>query len=164
MNDRAQKPAATFELRFKPNVELITVVRMFVDNFYANVIGDKDVSSRVALTTHELLENSAKYSLDGEVRLWVQIDAERARAVVRTTNRAAPEQIERARACFDEITGAQDVRQYYGEMLRRSAQKKSGSGGLGLARIWAESDMSLRLSVNGEEIEIHADGPILAKP
>lgn len=163
MNDRAPNPAASFELRFYPNAELITVVRKFVDNFYANVLGDKDVSSRVAITTHELLENSAKYSVDGEVRLWVQIDAKHSRAIVRTTNRAAPEQIERVRACFEEIEHAPDVREYYTEMMRRSAQRKSGWGGLGLARIWAESDMTIRLSVNGEEVEIHADGPILAK-
>ena len=152
--------AASFELMFNPSADLITVVRQFVENFYLRVLGDADLSSRVALTTHELLENAAKYSTDGEVRLFVQIDTARGLALVRTINRAEPEQIERLRADFQEIAAAPDVNEYYAKMLRRSAERRSGSGGIGLARIWAETDMAMRLVVHEDEVEIHAHGPI----
>lgn len=155
--------AASFELQFTPSAELITVVRKFLENFYLKVMGDADTSSRVALTTHELLENAAKYSVDGDVRLSVQVDGQLGTAVVRATNRSTPAQIERLRACFEEIASAADVSLYYAEMVRRSAHRTSGWGGLGLARIWAESDMSIRLVVTGDEVEIYADGPIHAK-
>jgi anti-sigma regulatory factor (Ser/Thr protein kinase) len=155
--------AASFELNFNPSTELITVVRQFLENFYLRVLGDADVSNRVALTTHELLENAAKYSVAGNVRLYVQVDGQKGTAIVRTTNRAGPAQIERLRTCFEEIEKAADVGLYYAEMVRRSAHKTSGWGGLGLARIWAESDMTIRLVVTGDEIEIHADGPINSK-
>jgi hypothetical protein len=155
--------AACFELKFTPSAELITVVRKFLENFYLKVLADADTSSRVALTTHELLENAAKYSVDGEVRLYVRVDGQLGTAVIRAINRSTPDQIERLRACFEEIATAADVSQYYAAMVRRSAHRTSGWGGLGLARIWAESDMSIRLVVTGDEIEIHAHGPIHAK-
>jgi hypothetical protein len=156
--------APSFELTFNPSTELITVVRQFLDRFYLGILGDADVSSRVALTTHELLENAAKYSADGDVRLYVQVNRQQGTAVVRTTNRATPAQIERLRLCMEEIANAADVHQYYAAMLRRSAHRTSGWGGLGLARIWAESNMTLHLVVTGDEIEIHAHGPIHAAP
>jgi len=152
--------AACFELKFNPSTALITVVRQFLENFYLKVLDDADVASRVALTTHELLENAAKYSADGDVRLYVAVDTQQGTAVVRTINHAAPSQIERVRVCFEEIENAPDVGKYYAEMLRRSANRTSGWGGLGLARIWAESNMSISLVVSGDEIEIHAHGPI----
>ena len=163
MSQHLRDTSSSFELKFDPSVELITVVRQFVQSFYMKVLGDADVSSRLALTTHELLENAAKYSVDGEVRLCVQIDTQQGIAGVSTTNRASRNQIERLRSNFAEISAATDVRTYYAEMIRRSAQRTSGSGGFGLARIWAESDMSMRLVVNGDHVEIQAHGPIYPK-
>jgi hypothetical protein len=150
----------SFELRFCPSTDLITTVRLFVESFYLKVMDDRDVASRLALTTHELLENAAKYSSDGEVRLHVQVDRESGTVEVRTANRAAPAPIQRLRACFDEIAAAPDAAVLYAEMLRRTAKLTTGSGGLGLARIWAESEMAIHLVVAGDQVEIHARGPI----
>jgi hypothetical protein len=156
----APDAAPSFELRFRPSSNLITVVRGFVQEFYMKVMDDQDVSSRLALATHELLENAAKYSIDGEASIQVHVQAENGTVYVRACNRAAPEQIALLRKCFDEIEAAPDAGELYARMLRRTAVLSSGSGGLGLARIWAESDMAIRLEVTGDLVAIHAEGPI----
>ena len=50
-------------------------------------------------------------------------------------------------------------------MLHRTAALTSGSGGLGLARIWAESNMAIRLEVTGDQVAIHAEeiGPLIRR-
>jgi hypothetical protein len=152
--------APSFELRFRPSSNLITVVRGFVEDFYMKVMDDRDVASRLALATHELLENAAKYSTDGEASIQVQVQAETGTVYVRACNRAAPAQIDLLRKVFDEIRAAPDARELYSRMLKRTAVRASGSGGLGLARIWAESDMEIRLEVTEDYVAIHAEGPI----
>jgi hypothetical protein len=148
----------SFDLRFRPSVTLITVVRRFVEEFYMKVTDDRDVASRLALTTHELLENAAKYSTDGEAA--IQVVAKANTVHVRASNRATPEQIDRLRKYFDEIGAAPDARDLYKRMVQRTASLSSGSGGIGLARIWAESEMAIRLEVTGDVVSIHAEGPI----
>ncbi|HLK37791.1 MAG TPA: hypothetical protein VKU41_13615 [Polyangiaceae bacterium] len=159
----AGAPVPSFELRFRPSVDLISIVRRFVAEFYLRVMDDDDAASRLALATHELLENAAKYSTDGEAALFVQVDTGTGTVDVRTTNRSTPAQLARLRRCFDEITSASDAAALYAEMLRRSALLATGSGGLGLARIWAESEMAIRLVVEGERVEIHAQGSIATR-
>jgi hypothetical protein len=150
----------SFELRFRPSVELISLVRRFVADFYQRVLQDDDAASRLALTTHELLENAAKYSSDGEAMLCVTVDRNAGTVLVRTTNRASSAQRDMLRACFDEIATAPDATVLYTQMLHRTAVQTSGSGGLGLARIWAESEMALNLIVEGDNVVIRAQGPI----
>jgi hypothetical protein len=152
----------SFELTFRPSVDLITIVRRFVADFYLKVTHDEDVASRLALATHELLENAAKYSTDGTAELAMGVDPRQGAVTVRMSNRAAPEQIQRLRACFDEIAAAPDAAGLYAEMLKRSAVLATGSGGLGLARIWAESEMAIRLVVEGDVVQIHAQGSVAA--
>ncbi len=147
----------SFELTFRPSVDLIPVVRRFVADFYIQVTNE-DAASRLALATHELLENAAKYSSDGTAVLEVRVDAVARTVTIHIRNRATPERIRLLKECFDEIRAAPDASTLYAEMLRRTAVRETGSGGLGLARIWAESDMSIQLEVEGDLVEIHAEG------
>jgi hypothetical protein len=150
----------SFELSFRPSADLITLVRRFVADFYLKVLDSEDAASRLALATHELLENAAKYSIDGSAALYVQVDMANGTVDVKTTNRASPAQVALLKTCFDEISAAPSAMELYTLMLRRSAQRTTGSGGLGLARIWAESEMAIRLVVQGDRVEIHAQGSI----
>jgi hypothetical protein len=150
--------APSFELRFRPSTDLISVVRGFVEEFYMKVMDDPGVASRLALATHELLENAAKYSTDGEAAIHVEV--RRSTVYVRACNRAAPAQIDLLRRCFDEISAAPNARELYARMLQRTAVLASGSGGVGLARIWAESEMAIRLEVTGDQVAIHAEGAL----
>ncbi|MDB4996675.1 MAG: uncharacterized protein JWM74_4107 [Myxococcaceae bacterium] len=151
--------APSFELVFEPCVNLITLVRRFVSDFYSHVVEDEDTAGRLALATHELLENSAKYVSAGETALHIALDREAGAVLVRTRNRADPAQIALLQKTFDEIAAAPDSAQYFKTVLRRSALEPVGSG-LGLARIRSEGEMVLRLVVRGDEVEIHARGSI----
>src|SRR5260370_19276427 len=83
------KPVPSFELLFRPSVNLIHVVRCFVTDFYAKVVVEPDTVQRLALATHELLENAHKYSNDGDVALFVECDIESGAVSARTMNRAS---------------------------------------------------------------------------
>ncbi|MGH7434925.1 MAG: hypothetical protein ACRENE_04560 [Polyangiaceae bacterium] len=149
----------SFELTFRPSVDLIPVVRRFVADFYIQVTNE-DAASRLALATHELLENAAKYSSDGTAFLEVLVDPAQRTVSIDIRNRATPERIRLLRECFDEIRAAPSASVLYAEMLRRTAVRETGSGGLGLARIWAESDMTIELKVDEDRVAIHAEGLI----
>src|SRR5678809_476618 len=69
-----EQHVAYFELNFKPNVALVSVVRRFVTEFYQRFLSDPDGTSRVALATHELLENAVKYSKDGETTIRIEVE------------------------------------------------------------------------------------------
>ena len=154
----------SFELKFRPSVQLIALVRCFVSDFYANVVTDEDTASRLALVTHELLENAVKYAVDGETILRIDVDAATSVATVYASNRADDHDIEILKKAFDEIRDASDADALYEVALARSAIKSGGSGGLGLARIWAEGGMVLDLVVEDDRVEIRARGPVQPKP
>jgi len=157
----APKAVPSFELRFRPSIDLIHVVRCFVADFYSKVVGEDDVAHRLALATHELLENACKYSADGEAALYVECESQGRAVSVRTVNRATAEQVRSLEQTFAEISAAPTAAELYLEAMRRTAVREQGSGGLGLARIWAEGDMRLRLVVDGDRVEIHAVGQIV---
>src|SRR5437660_1066565 len=62
-----------FELTLRPNLELVATVRLFVESFYHRTLSDEELSGRLAIATHELLENAVKYSVDGETSLRIEI-------------------------------------------------------------------------------------------
>ena len=68
-------------------------MRRFVSEFYARIIEDADASGRLALATHELLENAAKYATGGETALYVELDRKAGAISVRTRNQTNPQHI-----------------------------------------------------------------------
>jgi hypothetical protein len=141
------------ELNFRPNVELVSIVRRFVSDFYSKLLQDEDTISRVALATHELLENAVKYSCDRESRIRVDFLADG--MVIRTWNHVAKERMPGLQAAFAEMQAEPDAFRYYQQLLVKNAKRTDGSG-LGLARIRAEADMQLSLEVNDDVACIQA--------
>lgn len=144
---------AYVELNFRPNVQLVSVVRRFVSEFYQRTLGDPDGSSRVALATHELLENAVKYSKDGETTIRIEVSSASATPRIVTIllrNRAEDSHIAAIREIVDGVAAATDAFAYYQQLLIAKAKRREGSG-LGLARICAEGEMKIALEVKGED-------------
>jgi hypothetical protein len=138
---------AYFELNFRPNVQLVSVVRRFVTEFYQRSLRDPDGTSRVALATHELLENAVKYSKDGETTIRIDVSQTTPKTVrIMLRNRAEPQNIAAIREILDGVASAPDAFGYYQKLLVAKAKSKEGSG-LGLARICAEGEMTVTCEV-----------------
>jgi hypothetical protein len=142
-----------FELTFRPSVELISVVRRFVSGFFDEVLIDRDATSRLAMATHELLENAARCSTDGEVTLRIEFLGASDDIRVITWNRAGEDQLAELRAQFEAMLEITDPFAYYQQRMKQSAKRIGGSG-LGLARLLSEAEMELRCEIEGDRARI----------
>src|SRR3954463_920520 len=88
----ARRDLGFCEISFEKRPELVSIVRRFVTDFYDRTLANPDATSRVALATHELLENAVKYSRDGRAKVRIQVtgDEHRVQVRIRTKNRAEP--------------------------------------------------------------------------
>src|SRR5436305_5551631 len=125
-----EQHTAYFELNFKPNVQLVSVVRRFVSEFYQRFLFDPDGTSRVALATHELLENAVKYSKDGETTIRIELEQTTTPRTVRVVlrNRAEPQHIKAIRELLDGVSKAPDAFAFYQQLIAHKAKTKAGSG------------------------------------
>jgi hypothetical protein len=155
-------PGASAAIRFdyRPRVQLIASTRALVTDMCHQLFDDADATSRVAMTAHELMENVAKYSSGGEGSVEVELTQRNGRNYVQvsTKNRASPEQRAHLQHLIDELRGAVDPIAYYDAVIAKSMRSK-GSG-LGLARIRAEGEMDVDLSIEGDEVTISAQGSV----
>jgi hypothetical protein len=156
--------ATAFELTFRPNVELISIVRRFVSDFYERMLDDGDAVSRVALATHELLENAVKYSIDGETSLSLTFEPGDDISVlsIRLQNRTSPEHAAELRAIFDEMQREGDPFAHYQAVMARNAKRKVGSG-LGLCRVRAEGEMTMSHTLEDDLVTIVAQTHVRAR-
>lgn len=143
------------ELNFRPNVQLVSVVRRFVSEFYQRTLSDPDGTSRVALATHELLENAVKYSKDGEttIRIEVSTDSTPRTVSIMLRNRAEQQHITAIKEIVDGISARSDAFTFYQELIASRARDKEGSG-LGLARICAEGEMKVTFDVVDSDLVV----------
>ncbi|MBX3229271.1 MAG: hypothetical protein KIT84_18380 [Labilithrix sp.] len=149
-----------FELRFRPTVALASTVRRFVAEFYRELLSDADVSHRLAMATHEMLENAVHYSIDQRSELVISARRVEGELVVaiRTKNRATTERLEKVRLHLDEVLGASDASAMYTRLMHRAAKRTDGGSGLGLGRIRAEADLALSYAIDGDTIAVTAEG------
>ncbi len=146
----------SLRMDFYPCPAQVSLLRRFVTDFFGKLPLGADLVARLALTTHELLENAMKYSRDGMARLEVDVEHDGGEAVeVRTRNKSVPGNIGALKKQFAEMNEYNDSWQYYGLAMERTATRVEGSG-LGLARVRAEAEMALSLHVDGDVVEIHA--------
>lgn len=145
-----------FTLAFRPNTALVSTVRRFVADFYQSCL-TPELTSQVALATHELLENAVIHSCSGETEVRIEITphGHGQSVCIQTRNQANPQDLELLREAFAELQAATDPDAYFLSMMRRSAKRTDGSG-LGLARIRAETDMVMALDITDDSVCISA--------
>jgi hypothetical protein len=146
---------AYFELRFRPSIVLVSTVRRFVSDFYSTVLKDSDLASRLALATHELLENAVKYATSPETTLKVEVMRSTGVATVTSWNETDQAHIATITRLFEEMAETNSPAEYYESLLRGDRQAVSSSG-LGLARVGAEALMGLGFEVTGSKVCIQA--------
>lgn len=150
------------QLRLDADPVLVSVTRRFVEDALKRFVSDRDLVSRVAMTAHELLENAAKYARDRAAELTVTLDQAgggKGQVTLRLSNDTTPAHIDRLRQIFSEMDACRDPLALYVELMRRNARRPDVSG-LGLARILAEGEMTLGLSVDGRTATIVARAPV----
>jgi hypothetical protein len=159
-----ERDDAHFELAFSPNTRLVGTVRRFVSEFYTQILGDADTTSRLAVATHELLDNAVRYSIDGStsMRIGVKRVDDAIRVTIETRNKAEPANVAAVRTMLDELAAASDPLAHYQLLMRRSAKRKDGSG-LGLGRVTAESGMTISYAVEDTFIHVRARGQFEAR-
>ncbi len=151
---------ASFSIRFSPSAKLIVVVRRFVQSFYTRVLEDTEMSSQLALATHELLENAVKYGTTNDAVLGVSVVAaaegrDGYDVDVSIRNSASPENLTEAKRVIDALGECDDTFAFYQEQILIASERERGSG-LGLVRIAAEAGMRLAVDIVDDELEIRA--------
>jgi hypothetical protein len=151
----------SFELTFSPDIELVTGVRDFVETLYRRILQDGNLSGRVAIATHELLENAVKYTVDGPTYLRVEVmPTDNVRAVsIQTRNRADERHVTTLLGYLGEIRASGDPDAYYLQRMRQAARGTQLSQ-LGLARVRCEAEMQLSCTVEGNTVTIHAEATL----
>jgi hypothetical protein len=146
------------ELSMDTSAQLVSVTRRFVEEALEKISSDADLVSRVAMSAHELLENATKYARRGRAQLSVHVEGERTGTrtlTLRLSNTTTATHIDRLRQVFSEIDATDDPLALYVTLMRRNAHERDISG-LGLARIRAEGEMTLKLNIDGETATIVA--------
>ncbi len=132
-----------FRLEVQMRLQYLTSVRRTVCDMAQAVVRDDDLASRLALTTHELLENALKYASDEHqpvtLKLWVDSSG---RAQVVVENASNPALFQTLAEHLRQLSAAKDPVENYHRLVAESLHRNTGSG-LGLARILAEAEMSV---------------------
>lgn len=147
-----------FHLTFRPNIKLVSTVRRFIGEFYRRVLNDQELSSRLALATHELLENAVAYAAEQETSIRIEIEGDQ--LIVKTWNRTTPERLAALKERIDGLQAIEDADRFYQQMLVTSL-KQTDTSGLGLARIRAEADMRLSYEIEKDKVCIRATAQIV---
>ena len=135
-------------------------VRKLVETLHHRFVHNLDDVSRVAMATHELLENAVKFSVDGKTKLRIELVSS-GRIRITTRNRALPANVEELTNLAQEFRDAIDPMLLYVDLMRRTPIDKLG--GLGLGRVAAEGEMTIGLDLDGDFVQVFAEAT-LAEP
>jgi hypothetical protein len=138
---------------------LIATVRRFVGELCMRVLDDPNVTSRVVVATHEMLDNAVRYaSREGsQIRVTVQRVRDEANVVIDTTNGLDADRARDLQRVLDELRAGSDRPALYLSLIRRAARREGGSG-LGLGRVYAESELDLSGRFEDDVVHLRAEG------
>jgi two-component sensor histidine kinase len=160
MTETPDSPNPYFELALRPSIELVSVVRRFVQDLCRQLSCDRDTAVRAGLTAHELLENAIRHTESGQATLRLELlpATEGHTLLIKMSNEATEEATRGLEALFADMRDT-DPAEHYEARMRQTAKRAEGSG-LGLARIRVEAKMDLELSIEPGVVTIWARTPV----
>jgi hypothetical protein len=137
------------KMGLKPNHASVSTMRQVVRDLAREVICDEDVSWRLSMAAHELLDNARCYGEDGTAHLDVDIEPREDGhvATVAVRSLATLEEAVHFQEVWTHMQRSTDARAFYLAAIAK-AMEHPGQTGLGLARIWAEGEMALAVAVD----------------
>src|SRR5687767_362289 len=100
-----------FHVSFRPNVKLVSTVRRFTAEFSRRVLVDHEMSEKIALATHELLENAVTYASVGDTGVRIEIVEDL--LTIKTWNRSSPDRLQALKATIELMNQESDAEKYY---------------------------------------------------
>ncbi|MDF2693332.1 MAG: hypothetical protein K0S65_1715 [Labilithrix sp.] len=155
---------ASFELVLTSDETLVATVRRFVGELCVRVLIDPDVTSRVVIATHELLDNAVRHAAGDASGIRVELArfGEEVGVVIVTRNRIDEVHGRVLQGVLDEMHTSADRETFYRDLLGRVA-RMDGSG-LGLARVFAEAGMNVSSRREEDVVILRAEGWFLPGP
>lgn len=150
-----------FQASFQPDARVVSTVRRFTEELYVRTLHDVELSEKVALATHELLDNAINYATAGEAGLRIEIVDDV--LSISTWNRASPANLAELARRIDAMNRIADADEYYQRMLAETAYRTDGSG-LGLARVRAEAQMTISCEIHEDEVRVRAATRLAVRP
>jgi len=149
----------SFELSLSPDAPLVVTVRRFVGELCGRFVADGDVTSRVIVATHELLDNAVRYASGDVTRIRVELHrlAEEIGVVIVTKNRLDEDRSRQLDSILGEMNASSDRAVYYRDLVRRAAEQVERSG-LGLGRVHAEAGLDVSGRFEEDSVLIRAEG------
>lgn len=132
---------------------LISSTRIFMASFCGQSFGDAELSDRIAMTAHELLENAVKYSATPDSPVNCTMRIEPGRVLVTVENHADPAHLAVLHEEFELINQGDPMEMYINKM---QASLESDKSQLGLARIRCEGEAELKLWTEKDSVLVQA--------
>jgi anti-sigma regulatory factor (Ser/Thr protein kinase) len=133
--------------------EVVSPVRRFVAAALRRSLRDEDLSWRMELAAHELMDNASKYGQRRLVHLRITREDCQGCTALRLTldNKSDPQHIGRLERLVTAVGDAPDPMGHYLGLMK---EEPEGSMALGLARLRAEGELNLDLQVNGDRVAL----------
>jgi hypothetical protein len=150
----------SLEVSIVPDAAAIAMTQRVVDDMARCISRDQDVGWRLAMATHELLDNARKYGREEVASFRFEIVATDAGHVanMHVRSHGTSGHIAALQGTMKGIDQAADAWSFYLDALQRCADSDDDRSGLGLARICAEGEMRLFISVEeGEYVSVGAE-------
>ncbi len=127
------------DIGFASDWDYIDLTKKFMEDFLEVYFNGLEGVYKVGTAASELLENAVRYSGGSDVRATIVNDDATGHVILTVCNRSDRTNASRLLAMVDEMNSS-DSLEYYLKRMRESVSDKDSSPGLGLARLYHETN------------------------